>query len=339
MPREARIKTAIWSDRDFIGLPMDAQWLYVVLLSQPGLNQAGVLTIPRRMWANLAGDDDGPDRIAHAWKVLEDRRYVISDDETDELLIRSYIRNDVAQGAPGPFVAALAAATATASPKLRAVLLSELLRLDREQLAAKKPARYGEVPYVAWQRAVTDLGGDPGSAVPDTGSGAMPDTSRNAMSEPPGHAMSEPSSHAMTHAMPNAIEVEVEVEERGSVGNGVTSVGAVADAPDAPATDEPKKPKRAPAERGTRLPEDWLPTRELVDWARERVPAVDTRHETEKFRNYWHAASGAKGVKRDWSATWRNWMLSASERLPSARAAAAAAAHDPATTGRRRVQC
>ena len=36
--------------------------------------------------------------------------------------------------------------------------------------------------------------------------------------------------------------------------------------------------------------------------------------EAEKFRNYWVARSGAGAIKRDWSATWRNWILNAMER-------------------------
>lgn len=30
--------------------------------------------------------------------------------------------------------------------------------------------------------------------------------------------------------------------------------------------------------------------------------------ELEKFRDYWAAQPGQKGVKTDWPATWRNWV-------------------------------
>ena len=33
----------------------------------------------------------------------------------------------------------------------------------------------------------------------------------------------------------------------------------------------------------------------------------DINEEYEKFSDYWTAVAGAKGVKRDWLATWRNW--------------------------------
>lgn len=71
------------------------------------------------------------------------------------------------------------------------------------------------------------------------------------------------------------------------------------------------------AKRGTRIPEDFTVSAEMVAWAREKTPTVDGRRETEKFINYWQAASGQKAVKRDWPATWRNWMLTAAERSPT----------------------
>lgn len=36
----------------------------------------------------------------------------------------------------------------------------------------------------------------------------------------------------------------------------------------------------------------------------------------ESFRDYWRAAPGAKGVKSDWAATWRNWCRREQERRP-----------------------
>lgn len=46
------------------------------------------------------------------------------------------------------------------------------------------------------------------------------------------------------------------------------------------------------------------------DWAHEelRLSVEDINWEWEKFRDWWAAASGQKGVKADWFATWRNWM-------------------------------
>lgn len=95
--------------------------------------------------------------------------------------------------------------------------------------------------------------------------------------------------------------------------------------PPTPLHSTPKEEKKktsssSPRTRGTRIPEDFTVSPEMVDWARAKTPTVDGRRETEKFINYWQAASGQKAVKRDWAATWRNWMLTAAERAPTARA-------------------
>jgi hypothetical protein len=69
--------------------------------------------------------------------------------------------------------------------------------------------------------------------------------------------------------------------------------------------------------RGTRLPDDWMPTRDLVEWARRECPSVDSRAETDRFRDYWHARAGTGATKLDWPATWRNWMRKAAEQQPA----------------------
>lgn len=71
--------------------------------------------------------------------------------------------------------------------------------------------------------------------------------------------------------------------------------------------------------KGTRLPPDFEVTGEMVEWADGRGLRVDLATETEKFRNYWAAVAGAKGIKLDWVATWRNWMLNAEQYRSNAK--------------------
>jgi uncharacterized protein YdaU (DUF1376 family) len=70
--------------------------------------------------------------------------------------------------------------------------------------------------------------------------------------------------------------------------------------------------KRTPA---SRLPEGWEPDPELLRWAADELKATRAglQHETGKFVDYWLAQTGAKALKADWRATWRNWMRRASE--------------------------
>jgi hypothetical protein len=68
--------------------------------------------------------------------------------------------------------------------------------------------------------------------------------------------------------------------------------------------------------RGSRLPDDWKPSEELLAFAnREGFNVPDAERDLMKFANHFHAASGAKGVKVDWEKTAKNWLLrSADER-------------------------
>jgi len=67
--------------------------------------------------------------------------------------------------------------------------------------------------------------------------------------------------------------------------------------------------------RGTRLPDDWQPSEQCVAYAVGRGIARDrVSIEAEKFKNYWTAKTGASATKRDWPATWRNWVITAMER-------------------------
>jgi len=66
--------------------------------------------------------------------------------------------------------------------------------------------------------------------------------------------------------------------------------------------------KRGAAKRGTRIPEPFMLTTEMRQWAVEEVPNVDADASTRRFVDYWRAESGAKATKIDWIATWRNWL-------------------------------
>lgn len=66
--------------------------------------------------------------------------------------------------------------------------------------------------------------------------------------------------------------------------------------------------------RGFRLPGEWRPTDADLTFAQSLLPSAAIIHtEIEKFRDYWHARAGPGAVKRDWSATWRNWCRKAAE--------------------------
>lgn len=94
--------------------------------------------------------------------------------------------------------------------------------------------------------------------------------------------------------------------------------------------------KRSSGTRGTRLPADFAPTDEMRNWVREHCPDVRLP-EHDRFCDHFRGASGQRGVKLDWVATWRNWMRTAQERLDErkARGQPANGAPKPSTTDQR----
>jgi hypothetical protein len=100
-----------------------------------------------------------------------------------------------------------------------------------------------------------------------------------------------------------------------TVGHHPESGDPVPTRPD-PADKEEAKASSAAAKRGSRIPNDFAVAPAMVAWARANCPDVDGQRETMKFINYWQAKAGRDGVKLDWVATWRNWMMNAAERAP-----------------------
>lgn len=89
----ARLQTAIWNDEDFRNLTADAQHAYFTAMSQPDLSYAGVMTyFPGRLAALAKGNTTK--RVETAVKALEKERFLVIDQDTHELLVRTYIRHD-----------------------------------------------------------------------------------------------------------------------------------------------------------------------------------------------------------------------------------------------------
>jgi hypothetical protein len=84
--------------------------------------------------------------------------------------------------------------------------------------------------------------------------------------------------------------------------------------------------------RGTRIAGDWTLSEADRAFAKaEGFSDWEIQREVQKFRDYWTACAGSKGVKLDWPATWRQWIRSGAERAGKtpARSANAPAANAP----------
>lgn len=77
------------------------------------------------------------------------------------------------------------------------------------------------------------------------------------------------------------------------------------------------------------LPEAFVTTPAMSEWALEKAADVNIDRETERFMNYWRGTGQAKA---DWVATWRNWMLKAQEDLERRGLPRRTGAPDPGNT-------
>lgn len=274
--REARLLVSIWEDPDFLALTPMTQRLYMFLISQPDLAHDGVLALRERRWSRKAAGLT-PAQISESLDELAAARFVVVDEDTEELVVRSFIRGDKVYRQPNVLHAAADHLATVSSPVIRATVRAELVRIqatDQEIPEKSKPI------LAAMLQALGNPSGNPSPNPSGKGSQLRPG-------------------------------------ERGMV----TTVGSDSPYPDSPESPDPvprdgasRRPRAQARERGTRLPDDFEVTAEMVAWAREHTPDVNGRYETSKFIDYWRGKSGKDATKTDWPATWRNWMRKASER-------------------------
>lgn len=127
----ASISTNLWTDQDWRNLPTAEQHLYMMLLSHPTLSYAGVADWRTARLAAMTGDAT-PESIEAAADGLQAARFVFIDDETEEILIRSFLRHDGLLKQPKLSISMVNAYGAIASSRIREVVTHELQRLYAE---------------------------------------------------------------------------------------------------------------------------------------------------------------------------------------------------------------
>jgi len=123
-----RLFTSIWDDDDFRPLSVGAKLMYGFLISQDDIAHSGIIHWLPRRWAKLLGE---PPEDVLAWlKELEETRYIVTDDEVGELLVRSLIRRDDIWKQPNVFKAAASSARNSKSSRIKGTLYYEIRRLE-----------------------------------------------------------------------------------------------------------------------------------------------------------------------------------------------------------------
>lgn len=166
MPRtHARIGVNIWQDEDFLALPPYAQWAYMLVLSQPDLNLAGVIWYRPKRWSNLAAGAT-VESVERGIDKLHETRFVVVDRDSEELLVRTFIRNDEVWKQPNVFLSALRTIPGTLSRTLRGTLREELQRLPLDNLTGPK----GPIVRAEVNRLIAELPSHPPTDPPGAAS-------------------------------------------------------------------------------------------------------------------------------------------------------------------------
>jgi len=138
----AKITVDILRDPDWTGLSAAAQRLYaLVILPQPKLTLCGYLdTISPARWSSLAADTH-TDQLQAALDELEAHRFVVIDHHTEELIVRSFVKNDLDPNRLSANVSKgfWAAWKSIASPELRRTVVDNCPAEHWEKLAKHAP--------------------------------------------------------------------------------------------------------------------------------------------------------------------------------------------------------
>ena len=226
-----------------------------------------MLTLATIRWAGQTAGVTDKD-IARTLAELEAARFIVCDRETQEVLVRSYVRNDLGWRSSKTMKAVKAAVGRILSPRLRGVISAELLKVDTSGLSDRKSETYELSPREYIDSVIRDLVDE--NPPVDTPSDTPCDTPSDTPCDTPSDGVSR--SGPLTHALANA------------------NANANANAP----------ARERTTTRAHQLPDDWQPKPETVAAMSAAMPGVDFRLEHAKFRD--HYKSNGKAMK-DWDAT------------------------------------
>lgn len=142
MAREfGKLWFVMFQDDDFCAQPLLDKMVYLSLLGLPSVNYAGLTPLSMKRLKKACAPASERE-IKAALVRLERKRYVFTDSDSEEQLIRTFIRNDEVWKQPNMMISALRSAGLVESRKLANALLDELGRVDMptstKQLQQKK---------------------------------------------------------------------------------------------------------------------------------------------------------------------------------------------------------
>jgi hypothetical protein len=239
----ASIRLDMWADADWRALSVQAQRLYMLLLSHPTLSYAGVADWRPGRIAQLSAATTTDD-INTAAGELEAASFILRDESTEEVLVRSFVKHDGLMKQPKLVVSMTTAFAAIASSKLREVVAFEVQKLHARDLDRDPDKR------LKWDvHQVQTVLAAKGSPIA---------------------AFTHPVTPALTPGVTPA------VTPTGGQSQGLRTTTATA------TTTEASLPEGEARLKETRLPKNWAPTASHIELAAER--SIDLTAEVTAFR-------------------------------------------------------
>ena len=125
--KHARLMVSVWDDEDFTSLTSVEQNVFFALISSRDLSWCGVVPyLPKRLARNAS--DLTERKVVAAIARLSDTRFVVVDDETDEILVRRFIHHDEVMKQPNVAKGMATSTKRVHSQHLSAVIIDELAR-------------------------------------------------------------------------------------------------------------------------------------------------------------------------------------------------------------------
>lgn len=272
------VYTTIWTDPAFRQLTESAQRLYLLMLTHPSLSACGVLDWKEAKLAKFAQGMTVA-TLRRAAYELGQAQFIAVDPETEEALVRSFVRHDGKLKSPNP-----TRAVVKAYGSIGSLMLMSIVSVEVRRACAEHPDWKG-VPFVQEiVKQFPDVESYPSPMVPDWYNVEPFEMSSNF----------DTPKNTEPFEMSSPIRITDKPVTDKPVG------GASANA-------ETATPTRRRA-RKTRLPDDWTPNPDHAQTAQRLHLDLDS--EAEDFRN--HAQAQGR-LLVNWDAGFRSWLKKSAE--------------------------
>lgn len=147
----ARLFTSIWADPDFRRLKAAEQHAYFTVLSDSALTHCGtgILTVKRWVGQSAGMSEKA---LRRSLDVLEERRYLVNDWDTDEVLVRSLLRRDKVFRLPNVAKSAYTTWQSVHSARIRFEVLFEVHRIHEGPVADRSDKSFDDEYVGDWLR-------------------------------------------------------------------------------------------------------------------------------------------------------------------------------------------